>query len=305
MKRFLFWLVRLLVQPAMSPGVPAWLQRRWIDTVGLILLGPRRYKAQRQAIAGVAATRIVPAKVDPGRGVLYLHGGGYVVGSAHSHTKLAAWLGQAAKAQVWLPEYRLAPEHASPVALKDALAVYGALLAAAQDPSRLVIAGDSAGGGLALATAIAIRQAGLPPPAALILLSPWTDLSLSGETIRTHATRDAMLKPAWLRWCADAYRGAARADDPGCSPLFADLRGLPPVLIHVGSEEILLSDAERLARRLHATGGTVELRRYDGVGHVFQLHAGVLHEADDSIRAAGQFIERSFTPPPRELEDRP
>lgn len=296
MKRFLFWFVRLLLRPLLSPGVPVGLQRFWSGAVGMILLGPRGVRSCRETLAGVASTRIEPATIQPGRGLLFLHGGGYVVGNARSHAKLAAWLGQAARARVWLPEYRLAPEHAYPAALKDTLAVYAALLAAGQDASKLTLAGDSAGGGLALATAIALREAGLPQPGALVLFSPWVDLGQSGETIRTHEAREGMLKPAWLRWCAERYRGAARADDPGCSPLFADLRGLPPMLIHVGSEEILLADAESLAQRLRAVGAPVHLRRFEGVGHVFQFHAGLLREADESIRVAGEFIEQ-FTQP--------
>lgn len=296
MKRFLFWFVRLLVRPAVSPGVPVCLQRFWSGAVGLILLGPRGFSARREDIAGVPTTRIEPVSMRPDRGVLFLHGGGYVVGNARSHTKLAAWVGQAAQARVWLPEYRLAPEHAYLAALKDAFAVYAALLADGQDAAQLTLAGDSAGGGLALATAIAIRDAGLPQPGALVLFSPFVDLSLSGATMTTHAARDAMLKPAWLRWCSDAYRGAARVDDPGCSPLFADLRGLPPMLIHLGSEEILLAAAERLAQRVRAVGAPLQLRRFEGVGHVFQFHAGFLREADESIRVAGEFIEQVIEP---------
>lgn len=296
MKRFLFWFSRLLLRPVLSPSVPVGLQRFWGDCLSLIMLGPRGFNSQPKAVAGIATTQIDPATVEPGRGVLYLHGGGYVFGSARSHMKLAAWVGQAAGARVWLPEYRLAPEHTYPAALEDALAVYAALLDEGQDPSKLVIAGDSAGGGLTVATAIAIREAGLPPPGALVLFSPWIDLSLSGETIRTHAARDAILNPTYIRWCSTRYRGTARAEDPGCSPLFADLRGLPPILIEVGSEEVLLSDSARLAQRARAAGTAVELRRYEGVGHVFQLHAGLLREADESIRGVGAFIETNTRP---------
>lgn len=223
---------------------------------------------------------------------MYLHGGGYVVGSSKSHTKLAAQIGHAAQAQVWLPEYRLAPEHTSPAAIEDAVAVYKALLTQGQDPKKLIIAGDSAGGGLSLSTAIAIRNAGLPLPAALVLLSPWVDLSLSGSTIKTHAAQDAMLSEDWLAWCAKNYCGQKSATDATCSPLYADLTGLPPVLIHVGTEEVLLNDAKRLAEQTEKYGIPTILKVYDRVGHVFQFHAGILNESNDSIERIGQFIDK-------------
>ena len=296
MKRFLFWLSRLLVRPFLSSAVPVTFQRVWSDGVGKSLIGPRGSTHQCETIAGIATTRIEPANVHSGRGLLFLHGGGYVLGGAVSHTQFAAWTGQAAQARTWLPEDRLAPEHPSPAAQQDALAVYAALLRDGQDPSQLVIAGDSAGGGLALATAIAIRDGGLPAPAALLLYSPWVDLSLSGATMQSRAARDGMLTPAWLRFCADHYRGAMRAEDPACSPLFADLRGLPPMLIHAGTEEILLADAERLAERARAAGVTVRFKRFDGVGHIFQCNAGVLKEAQQSLSESAEFLDACLQP---------
>lgn len=297
MKRFVFWLVRLGIRPFMSSGVPLWLQRYWSRLVSMALIGPRHANQTSDLVAGIETLRIEPANRQSGRGVLFLHGGGYVSCDASSHEKLAAWVGHAAQARVWLPEYRLAPEYPYPTAIHDALAVYETLLDAGQDPEQLVIAGDSAGGGLTLATAIAIRDSGLPLPAALVLYSPWADLSLSGNSIRTHASRDAMIKLSWIRWCADQYRGAVPANDPGCSPLFADLSGLPPILVHVGTEEILLSDSERLVERLKSAGVEVEFKRFEGVGHVFQYHTAVLQEADESIRQTGAFIERQLRQP--------
>jgi len=298
MKLLLFWFVRLFVKPVLANWVPVPIQRRWSAWVGLLLIGPRGCKVQREVIAGISTLRIDTPSSQSGRGVLYLHGGGYVIGGAGSHTKLAAHIGHAATARVWLPEYRLAPEHTYPAALKDALAMYEALISTGQDPAKLTLAGDSAGGGLVLATALAIRDAGMPLPASLVLLSPWVDLSLVGESIVTHAKRDPMLRPSWITWCADRYRGNASASIEGCSPLFANLQGLPPLLIEVGSEEILLSDAERLAERARCAGVPVNLRRYDGLWHVFQLHAGMLREADDSVAEIGRFVSRHWSSEP-------
>lgn len=292
MKQLLAWTIRTTLRPALSPKTPLRLQRFCSDAASAIVLGPRGYKTKKQTIAQVPTVHIQPKTTQSGRGILYLHGGGYVVGSSKSHTKLAAQIGHTAQAQVWLPEYRLAPEHPSPAALEDVIGVYKALLAQGQDPKKLMIAGDSAGGGLSLSTAIALRDAGLPLPAALVLLSPWVDLSLSGSTMKTHATQDAMLSKDWLAWCANNYCGQKSVTDPTCSPLYADLTGLPPILIHVGTEEVLLDDAKRLAEQAKKYDISTSLRVYDKVGHVFQFHAGILKESDDSIERIGQFIDK-------------
>jgi len=292
MKQLLAWTIRTTLRPALSPKTPLKLQRFCSDAASAIVRGPRGYKTQKQSIAQVPTLHILPKSTKNGLGILYLHGGGYVVGSSKSHSKLAAQIGHVAQAQVWLPEYRLAPEHANPAAIEDVIAVYKALLAQGQNPKNLVIAGDSAGGGLSLSTAIAIRDSGLPLPAALVLLSPWVDLSLSGKTMKTHATQDAMLSEDWLSWCAKNYCGQKPATDPSCSPLYADLTDLPPVLIHVGTEEVLLDDAKRLAEQTGKYGIPMSFKVYDQVGHVFQFHAGILKESDDSIEHIGQFIHK-------------
>lgn len=302
MKKLSYWLVWLGMRPFMSKGVPLWLQRVWSDLVGLILLGPRIKYTNKVKIGGVETIEITPRNATADWGVLYLHGGGFVSCSHQSHSKLAAWVGHAAKATVWLPNYSLAPDHAYPGGVNDALTVYTNLLAAGQDPQKLIIAGDSAGGGLALSTALRIKKLGLPAPAGLVLYSPWVDLSLSGRSVITHAHRDAMLKPDWVRWCADQYRGDLAADDPRCSPLFDDLSDLPPVLIHAGSEEILLSDSERLAHKLGKSGVQVDYKVFDGVGHVFQFLTVVLPAANQSIRETAQFVNQIQADPPQAYE---
>lgn len=279
------------MRPFMSKQMPVWLQRLWSDLVGFVLIGPSHVDRQSVELAGLNAMQIDPHHRKEGHTVLYLHGGGYVSCSAASHSKLAAWVGYATGSRVYLPEYRMAPEHVYPIARNDAVAVYRELLKQGQDPSKLIIAGDSAGGGLSLATAIAIRDQGLPLPAALVLYSPWVDLSLSGDSVISNASKDAMLKPDWVRWCADRYRGAMPADHPCCSPLFADLKGLPPVLIHAGSDDILMSDSTRLAQALKEAGVAHEFTLFEGVGHVFQFLTAVLPDADRSIRMTSTFVD--------------
>ena len=232
-----------------------------------------------------------PANVRDGRAILYFHGGGYVIGGPRSHGKLAAQIAHAARSEVWFVDYRLAPEHPHPAALEDALAAFR-WLSQQEDAKRIVFAGDSAGAGLAVAAAVAIRELKLPPPAALVLISPWTDLTSSGDSIRTHCDRDPMLRRSWLAACAAHYAGALPLDGPALSPLFADLSGLAPTLIQVGSEEILLSDSERLAARARHAGVSVRLSRFEGMWHDFQVHAGVLVEADQALAEIGTFVDR-------------
>lgn len=282
--------VRLMIKPALSGATPVAVQRRWINAIGLTLLGPKDARYSEQRIAGVPVLRILAGTQAPQRVVLYLHGGAFVMGGFASHRKLAASIAQAAQAEVWLPDYRLAPEHPYPAALQDALAVYAHLLEQGHDARSISIAGDSAGGGLSLSLAVAIRDAGLPQPAALCLLSPWVDLGQSGSTIASHARRDPMLSLSWLKASSAHYRRTCAVDDPACSPLFARLDNLPPVLIQVGSEEILLDDAQRLHRALQEAGQSSELQCYDGLWHVFQLHSRILKEADQAINAIARFM---------------
>ena len=289
----MYWVVRLLVKPALSPRMPVRLQRIWGSLMGLTLLGPQGAKYDVTDCGGVRTMTIQPRGGEVGCSVLYFHGGAYVMGGLASHRKLAAAVGEAARARVWLPDYRLAPENPQPAALEDAVAVYASLLQQGQRPDRLSLVGDSAGGNLVLELALAIREAGLPAPAALVLLSPWVDMSLGGESIPTHAGRDPMLSADWLRWAADAYRGKALLRDPAVSPLFAELSGLPRMLVQVGSEEILASDAARLHERVRQAGVSCQLRTFNGLWHVFQLHFGFLTAANEAIHEIGEFIRQA------------
>jgi monoterpene epsilon-lactone hydrolase len=290
-KGFLRWQIRLALRPFLSPGVPIALQRAWANVAAMSTRAPRRCAVAAVKLGTIPGLHLVPAGARAGRSILYFHGGGYVLGGPRSHGKLAAQIAHAACSEAWFVDYRLAPEHPHPAALEDALAAYR-WLSRRENIERIVLAGDSAGAGLALAAALAIRDAGMPAPAAIVLLSPWVDLTLAGGSLHTHGDRDPMLRRTWLDACARQYAGALPREQRSLSPLFADLRGLAPMLIQVGSEEILLSDAERLAARATQAGVSVRLSRFDGMWHDFQVHAGTLADADRALAEIGDFVEQ-------------
>jgi acetyl esterase/lipase len=226
----------------------------------------------------------------PGGSVLlYLHGGGYVSGSPATHRSLMVHLGQAANARVFAPDYRLAPEYPYPTALEDAWVAYWWLLAQGIAPGRIVVAGDSAGGGLTVALMLALRAAGLPLPAGGICLSPWFDLALTGESMTTNDHSD-YLNDAILRASAAMYLGDHDVCDPLVSPLYADLRGLPPLLIQVGTAEMLLDDGRRFTARARAAGVDVTLEQYAGMVHVWHFTYLVEPRARQAVAAFGQFV---------------
>lgn len=224
--------------------------------------------------------------------VLYLHGGGYVTGSLRSHGQLATRLAGAAEARGLAVDYRLAPEHPFPAALDDALAAYAWLLDNGTAAEQIVVAGDSAGGGLGIATLVAARDRGLPLPAAAVCLSPWTDLGGSADSIDRHAHLDPVVQRPGLHRMAALYLDGADSRTPLASPLYADLRGLPPLLVQAGGADTLLDDATRLAAAAEAAGLEMELDVWPGMIHVWQLFAGRLEEGQAAIERAGRFIRR-------------
>lgn len=228
-----------------------------------------------------------------GHAVVYLHGGGYVFGSAATFRELIGRLSIAAGMWVLAPDYRLAPEHPFPAAVEDALAAYRWLLGAGGlEPERIVISGDSAGGGLALATLLALRDAGERLPAAAVLLSPWIDLTCSGNSYTSRAESDPLFTRKQVVALAAQYLAGADPTSVLASPIYADLKGLPPLLVHVGSDEVLLDDATRLAERAKAAGVDVDLKIWDGMWHEFQRFAGRgVIEAEESIDLIGAFIK--------------
>ncbi len=223
--------------------------------------------------------------------VLYLHGGGYVIGSMRSHRHLAGAIAVAAGMPVLMLDYRLAPENPFPAAVDDALAAYRWLLDQDYAPERLVAAGDSAGGGLAVAMMVTAREAGLPLPAAGVCLSPWTNLACDGDTYASKAETDPIInQDGALQW-AKAYLGEADPTTPLASPIHADLAGLPPLLIHVGSEEVLLDDAVRLEKRARDAGVETALEVWEDMIHVWHWFAPMLSEGRDAIEKVGEFIK--------------
>ena len=236
----------LLFKPVANPRFSFAAQRRWLDIMAYSTLKAGGIGSHDKAIANVPCRHYQPLHAQST--VLYLHGGGYVAGSPDSHKAITSHLAKFANAHVVVPDYRLAPEHPCPAAIEDAVAVYQALLDDGVNPASLTLMGDSAGGGLALATLQALKAAGTPLPSATILFSPWVDLTL-GQLFDTD--RDIMLSHAWLDSAARAYAGDDTRNAQ-CSPLFGDLTGLPPILIQAGGDEILLNDSHRLCTALNA-----------------------------------------------------
>jgi phosphinothricin tripeptide acetyl hydrolase len=251
---------------------------------------PPDVKVERVNVPAAPAEWLRPPSAVPGRVVLYLHGGGYVIGSPRSHRHLAAAIAGAAGASALLLDYRLAPEHPFPAAVEDATAAYRWLLDQATAPEHIVIAGDSAGGGLTVATVLALREARVPLPAGGVCISPWVDLTCSGASYATKAAADPIVRRAGVEEMARAYLGATPPRTPLASPLFADLRGLPPLLIHVGSDEVLLDDAVQLAERAKAAGVDATLEIYDRMIHVWHWFLPMLDEAQTAVEAIGRFV---------------
>jgi monoterpene epsilon-lactone hydrolase len=222
--------------------------------------------------------------------IVFFHGGGYGLGSASAEVDLPAFLAQQTGAQVVSVEYRLAPEHPYPAAVDDAIAAYRGLLTTGVCADRIAFAGTSAGGGLVIATLSVLEEAGLPQPAAAAVFSPWADLTLSGTSARTKAELDVALTPELLKALAPQYAGTHDLADGRVSPIFADLSGLPPLLVQAGSYEILLDDAVRLAARAAADEVDVTLEITAGATHVFQTYWPDLDEAREALISAGAFL---------------
>jgi phosphinothricin tripeptide acetyl hydrolase len=232
--------------------------------------------------------------------LLYLHGGSYVLGSAASHRHLARAIGAELEASVLTLDYRRAPEWPFPAGVDDAVAAYQMLASRGVTAERIAVAGDSAGGGLALALLQRLRAGGQPLPSAVACLSPWTDLGCASATHATHAARDPVLCTDDLRAMAALYLDGASVTEPLASPAFADLSGLPPMLVQVGSEEILLDDARRLAGRALADGVPIECQEWEGMFHVWQYYFPVLSEGRDAVREIGRFFRKALGPARRQ-----
>jgi acetyl esterase/lipase len=259
---------------------------------------PADVATSRGSLGGVPVINVGVAGVDSVEVILYLHGGAYAIGSAASSVALASDLAQRAGIRLVSVDYRLAPENPHPAAIEDAVAAYRGLLHSGLSASRIAIAGESAGAGLAGATLVALKSAGLPQPSSAVFMSPWADLTLSGDSITEKAAVDPALTRAGLQRRAADYAGAGDAANGLISPIFADLTGLPPLLLQAGSHEILLSDSTRLATRAAAADVAVTLEVTPLVPHVFQGFASILAEGDAALTSAADFLRAHFAADP-------
>ena len=283
--------VRQLGTRCLDPALPWPVQRTRLDQLTGASLLPRGTTVAEQAIAGVPAKVVSSRAAGSHPTVIHFHGGGYCVGSARTVRSWAAHLSAQAGCRVVLPEYRLAPEHPHPAALEDARAVLKAL-SGETEPGSVVVSGDSAGGGLALALVLWMREEGLGLPAGCILLSPWLDLGRDRRAVPDLVRRDVLLSPDWLGACARAYADPSAWPGHLVSPLRAAHSGLPPLLIQAGTDELLAPDAELLAASASAAGVDVTYTRWPRMWHDFALQPGLLAAADSALAQASWFVSQ-------------
>jgi epsilon-lactone hydrolase len=281
--------VRQLKRQVLNPSLPWETQRRRLDAFTRASPPARGSTVTKRDLSGIPAEVVTAGQGIPAGTVLHFHGGGYCVGSAAMARSWAAAISARTGCQVVLPEYRLAPEHPHPAALDDARAVLKAL---GSSDGPIVLSGDSAGGGLALALLLASRAAGQPLPAGCVLLSPWLDLSLDRRADHRLVRKDLLLSPAWLAACAKAYAGSNSPADPALSPLLADHHGLPPLLIQAGTDELLAPDSSRLAASAAAAGVDVTYTRWPRMWHDFALQPGQLAAASSAVDQAAWFVAK-------------
>ncbi len=265
-------------------------RRQRLDGLGKHYGIPAEFRLAPVDANGVPAEWSTSPAADPSRAILFLHGGGYISGSIESHRPLATAIGRAAGARTLALGYRRAPEHRFPAALDDVICGYRFLLGQGLAPGRIAIAGDSAGGGLTMALMVAARDRGLPLPSCGWCISPWVDLENTGATMATKAAVDPLIEKPYLMELADSYLGSVSPRTPMASPLFADLRGLPPILIQVGSAETLLDDSTRLAGALGCADVAVTLEVWPDMIHAFPLFHEQLAAGRHAIARAGAFI---------------
>jgi epsilon-lactone hydrolase len=276
---------------ALLGDLPVQVRRRRFDAAARRAIRvPRGICLQAVSANGVPADWLEPDHAIPGRAILYLHGGAYVIGSPTTHRGLAGQIAHVSQARLLLIDYRLAPEHPFPAALEDSLSSYHWLLEKGFTPEHIAIGGDSAGGGLTLSTALSLRDNHEELPAALFLLSPWTDLTFSGDSIRTRADRDPLLQMGGDLTMVNTFANGHPLTHPYISPLFADFHDLPPTLIQVGTEEILYDDSSRLEQKAQLAGVDVTMETWPGMWHVFQGFAPYVPESRQAIIKIGDFL---------------
>ena len=281
--------VSQLGKRCLNPALPWPVQRARLEQLGRTQRLPSGTVVAEQAVGGVPAEVVSAGGPDPGLTVIHFHGGGYCVGSAGTAREWAAHLSARTGCRVVLPEYRLAPEHPHPAALEDARAVMKALTSQDQ-PGPVLVSGDSAGGGLAFALMLSLRDEGQELPVGCILLSPWLDLGRDRRAVPDLVHRDVLLSPEWLEACARAYAAPSAWADPSVSPLRAGHSGLPPLLIQAATDELLAPDAELLAASASAAGVDVTYTRWPRLWHDFMLQPGLLAAADSALAQAAWFV---------------
>jgi len=253
---------------------------------------------------GVRADRVSTPLSECCRHVFFLHGGGFIVGSPALYRHFTWRIASAAHARLLVVDYRLAPEHPFPAALDDAVMAYRWLLADGAKPQQIAVMGDSAGGGLTLSLLLRLRDQRIPLPAAAVAMSPWTDLALTGPSLKLNARADPLVSPEQARRFVDYYLAGTDPRSPYASPLYGNPVGLPPTIIQVGSDEVLRDDAVRMADRMHAAGCWVELEIWPRMPHVWHLFAPVMPEARQAIERIGEFVTAVIRPP-HPAADRP
>lgn len=280
------------VKPLLHPAIPTSVQRSLIRKAYMASTPPPGCRFEQATLGQIPVTRTLCQHSDPGRVVLYLHGGAYIIGSPDTHRGITGHLCVSSGASIVAPDYRLAPEHPFPAALEDAKSAYLALLEDGIKAEQITLAGDSAGGGLAIALTMLLRDEGIVLPGAITVFSPWTDLTHS----QLHdPVSEPMLQRRWIDKAATLYCADQSRKNPLISPVYGDFRKLPPILIQVGSEEILLNDAQRLCNAARRDGIRVQLDIYNSLWHVFQVHAGQFDRATEALEEAGEFIRQHTT----------
>ncbi len=269
--------------------------RKRLDQLGRLSRVARKVAIQEDKLYGLNVEWYRPENARSGKILLYLHGGAFVLGSCDSHRKLVTQIARAGRIDAVMPEYRLAPEHPYPAGLQDCLGVYRALLDYGYNPRNIVVAGDSAGGGLTMSLMLELRHTGIPLPGAAVLLSPFLDLTASGESVTTRAAQEPWFRAADVHVVIKYYCPDEDLENPLLSPVFANVAGLPPTLVQVGDDEILLSDSTRIAGNMSEAGVEVDLHVYPEMWHVFQLFVGKMPESRVAVDKIGAFIDAQFS----------
>lgn len=268
-------------------------RKRFDNLAGKLRLA-KGVNVKNDTVAGLPAEWLTPEGASSDTVLLYWHGGAYLMGSCRSHHAMVSHIASAAGIRALLPEYRLSPEHRFPAALDDAVKLYRQLLADGVPPQKIVVAGDSAGGNLAVAMLLALRHGGDPMPKATVLLSPWLDLAGTGESMVTRKDKDPLFKPEDLPAVVERFCDVSDLKNPMVSPVYANAAGLPETLIQVGDDEILLSDSQRFADNIRAAGGKVHLDVWPGMWHVWQMFGGLIPEARKGTVKLGMFIREKL-----------